>query len=90
MANAKRDENNATTIIGVLNTDGATIVPVEANVVTHALSVDNDTTGSDNGPERALRDENSVTTLLAVSSVDGVTLVPLYVDSTGKLLIDET
>ncbi len=75
---------------GVLNTTGASIVAVEVNPTTHGLSVDNDTTGTDNGPDRALRDENFVPTLLAVSSADGVTPIALYVDANGKLLIDET
>lgn len=87
---AKRDENNVTTITGVLNSDGETIVVVEADPTTHGLSVNNATTGSDNGPIEALRDENFVPTLLAVSGDDGETIVPLYVDSDGKLLIDET
>lgn len=90
MSNAKRDGNNVVTSLAVLNTDGTTVSIVKANVTTHSLSVDNNTTGSDNGPTRALRDENFVPTLLAVSSVDGTTHVPLYVDSNGKLLIDET
>ena len=77
--NAQRDENNVPTIIGVLNTDGSTIVPIKA---------DDNTTGSDNGPNRALHDDNFVPTILAVSSVDGVTPVAVYTDSSGNLLID--
>lgn len=88
--NAERDNNNVPTIIAVLNTDGTSIVPVEANPTTKSLAVDNNSIGSDNGPDRALHDENFVPTLLAVSDVDGVTPVALYVDATGKLLIDET
>lgn len=90
MTNATRDENNKPAILAVLNTDGTTVTPVEINPTTHGLSVDNNTTGTDQGPARALRDENFVPTLLAVSDVDGVTPVALYVDSNGKLLIDET
>jgi len=90
MANAKRDDNNVPSILGVLNSDGLTVEPVKINPANHALSVDNDITGSDNGPDRALRDENFVTTLLAVSDADGTTPISLYVDSNGKLLIDET
>jgi hypothetical protein len=87
---AKRDENNVPAILGVLNSDGVTVKAIEANPVTKSLSVDNNTTGTDQGPSQALRDENFVPTLLAVSSADGETLVPLYVDADGKLLIDET
>lgn len=90
MTNAKRDENNVPTMLGVLNTDGTIVTPVKINPANFALKVDNDVTGSDNGPTYALRDENSVPTMLAVSSADGATLVPLYVDADGKLLIDET
>ena len=87
---AKRDQNNVPTILGILNTDGETVTDIEANPTTHALAVDNNTTGSDNGPTQALRDENFVPTLLAVSSADGETPISLYVDADGKLLIDET
>lgn len=90
MTNATRDDNNVPAILAVLNTDGETVTPVDANPTTHGLSVDNNTTGTDQGPSRALRDENFVPTLLAVSSADGVTPVALYVDTDGKLLIDET
>ena len=86
--NAQRDENNVPTIIGVLNTDGSTIVPIKADPVTNALKIDDNTTGSDNGPNRALHDDNFVPTILAVSSVDGVTPVAVYTDSSGNLLID--
>ena len=89
MANAKRDDNNVPTITGVLNTDGESIVPVKVKSDNNSLAIDNNSTGSDNGPgPRALRDENFVTTLIGVSSVDGVTPVAVYVDSDGNLLID--
>lgn len=88
MATAPRDDNNRPTLIAVLNTDGATIVPVAMNPVSGGLLADDNTTGSDNGPAEALRDENFVTTLLAVSSVDGETPVVVYTDSNGSLLID--
>ncbi len=87
---AKRDQNNVPTLLAVLNTDGTTVGMVDANPATHSLAVNNNTTGSDSGPTRALRDENFVPTMLAVSSADGTTLIPLYVDADGKLLIDET
>ena len=93
MSNAKRDENNVPTLIGVLNSDGETIVPVQVrnNGVEEVLKVNNDVGGSDNGPsDRALRDENFVTTLIGVSSADGVTPVAVYADSDGKLLISTT
>lgn len=88
MANAARDENNVPTLIAVLNTDGSSIVRVEVNPTGHVLSVEDNTTGSDNGPDRALRDENFVTTLIGVSSADGITPVAVYADAQGRLLLD--
>ena len=89
MTNARRDQNNVPTKLAVLNTDGTTVVRLKANPSSNnSMKVDDNTTGSDNGPSRALRDENMVPTLMAVSSVDGITPVVLYSDSNGNLLID--
>ena len=89
MANAKRDENNVPTLTAVLDSDGETIVPINVNSADNSLSAENDTTGSDNGPNgRAIRDENFVTTLIGVSSVDGVTPVAVYANADGQILID--
>lgn len=88
MTNAARDNNNIPTLLVVLNTDGTSLVRVEVEPTFHTLSVEDNSTGSNNGPTRALRDENFVTTLIGVSSVDGVTPVAVYADSTGQLLID--
>lgn len=90
MANAPRDENSVPVLLGTLDSDGATPTPVQADPTTHALSVSDDTTGSDNGPTNAPRDENSVPALMAVSSVDGVTPVVVYADLNGNLLINSS
>lgn len=90
MANAKKDDNSVSTLIGALNTDGRTVVPVKANPTTHRLSVSDGTTGSDNGPTNALKDENDVSSLIAVSSADGRTPVVVYVDANGKLLVQSS
>ncbi len=87
MANASRDGNNVPTLLAS-GTDGSSIVRVKVNATNHSLKVDDNTTGSDNGPTNALRDENSVPVLMAVSSVDGVTPVAVYADADGNLLID--
>lgn len=88
MANASKDENGVSTLIGVLNTTGTSIVKVLANASSHALKVNDGSTGTDHGPKNAMKDENAVSTLLAVSSADGVTPVTIYTDSSGNLLID--
>jgi len=89
MSNASRDENRVPTLLGTLNTDGTTIVPIKVNSLTNKISVSDGISGSDNGPVDALRDENRVPTLIAVSSVDGVTPVVVYADSSGNLLINQ-
>lgn len=89
MTNAKKDENGVSTLLGVLDSDGETLVRVKVNTGSNnSLKVDDDFTGSDNGPAIAPRDENFVPALIAVSSVDGVTPVVVYADSNGHLLID--
>lgn len=90
MSNAKRDQNYAPTILGVLNTDGETLVPIKVNATNHSLKVENADTGSDNGPDNAPHDENYVPALMAVSSADGVTPVVVYANSDGELLIQST
>lgn len=88
MANASKDQNGISTLLGTLDSDGETIVPICADSSSHALCVSDGTMGSDNGPIDAPRDQNSVPALLAVSSVDGITPVVVYADSDGNLLID--
>lgn len=88
MANAPRDNNNVPVLLGTLNSDGETTIAVKADSSLHALMVDDNTTGSDNGPSAAPRDQNFIPALMAVSSVDGVTPVVVYADSNGNLLID--
>lgn len=88
MADAPRDSNQIPALLGVLDSDGLTVVPIKANPATHALKVSDASTGSDNGPTNAKRDQNQVTTLVATSSADGVTPVVVYADSSGNLLID--
>ena len=88
--NAEKDQNGVNTLIGALNTNGKTIIPIQADPVNHTLNVVDDTTGTNHGPQNALRDENDVPVLLAVSSADGKTPVVVYADSNGNLLIDST
>lgn len=87
---AKRDENRIPTIQVVSDTDGETLINLQADPTSHALDVDNNTTGSDNGPADAARDENRIPIAMAVSSADGVTPVALYANSSNCLLIDST
>lgn len=85
-----RDGNGVPAIIAVSNTDGATIVAIQANPTTHALEVSDGTTGTDLSAANARRDQNSVPASQATST-DEKTPIMLYGDQTdGKLLIKST
>lgn len=88
MANAKLDDNGRQSMTALLSSDGVTIKRVTADPATHSLSVDDDTTGSDNGGDYAHLDDNFRPTMFAYSSAGDGTLVALYTDADGKLLID--
>ena len=91
MAQAKKDNNNINTMLGTSSVDGVTPAIIKANPSNHAITIDDNTTGSDlSSLNDAKRDQNSVPVLLAVSESDGLTPVQLYVDADGKLLIDST
>jgi len=91
MANAVLDENRVPTVLLTSSTDGVTPVQLTANPTTHAVTVDDDTTGSDLSGDIASGDDNFVPVLMALSSADGVTPVAVYGDPvTGALLIDST
>lgn len=91
MSDAERDENFVPTMVGSDPTVVTTLNRVEANPSnSNGMQINDDTTGSDNGPTNAERDANFVTGLMAVSSADGITPVALYVNSDGELLVDST
>lgn len=86
MTNAFRDQNHVTTKLGVLFSDGTTLVPIAVNEATGAVLTNNSDTLQVPVTEEALRDENYRHVLLGENSVDGTT-IPVYVDSEGKILI---
>lgn len=90
MANALKDNNDRSTIIAVDSTTPTIIRRVTASPTTHSISVDDNTTGSNNGNNGgvALLDENSVPVWTALSSAGDGTLVEVYADSAGRLLIN--
>lgn len=82
-----RDENRVTPLMGVLYSDGVTLVPIAIDGTN--LSVDQTESLAQPYTEgNALRDDNRVTVLMGVSSVDGITPVPVFVTSEGRVLID--
>lgn len=93
MANAGHDDSRAPTMSAILNTDGSTIEAITANPSNNALSVDDNTTGTSNGPSQAKFDDNHVPTLQVLSSAGDGTFVPLYglvSGNTVKLMIKHT
>lgn len=89
MTQARKDNNQVNTMLGTQQTDGVTPEHIKANPTTHGLTIDDNTTGTDQSPtDIAKRDQNMVPVLIAVSETDGATPVQLYVDADGKLLID--
>ncbi len=91
MSNAQRDENTRPTMSCASKNDGITIVPITANPITHALTAEDSSGGSDNGnnSNNAMLDENSVPVLTALSSAGDDTIVEVYGNPTdGSILID--
>lgn len=90
MANAFLDENSRPTLTGALSSDGATPTQVFAVKTSHALEIDDNTTGSDNGNNggNALTDDNGRPTLTALASDGSGEIVNVYVTSTNKLMVD--
>ena len=90
MAETSRDNNKVGTMMGVLNTDGTTPTRIKANPTSHALDINDGTSGADIGPDDASRDNSGMTTLMVVSNTDGVTPVLIFIDSNGKILVKST
>ena len=78
MANAKRDGNRTTTLIGASNADGSTILNAYANQSNHGLKISDGTSGSDLGSNIDI-DGNHIPVSFAVSSSDGKTVIPIYI-----------
>jgi len=90
MPNARYDESSVPTRVAVLNTDGKTITPLQANPATYFLEVNNGTTGTSYPYTNAMRDDNGNPAMLVLSSADLKTIIPLQADLNGKLLIKST
>ena len=87
MTNALRDNNHVPTMLGVLFSDGVTLVPIELNASSQIQINIVDTIGFTPN-EDALTDENFEHVLMAVDSTDATKLCPVYVDASGKILTD--
>lgn len=88
--NAPRDNNHIPAILGTLNTDGVSVVPIAVNPTNHKVKISDGTSGSGFSYVNAERDQNRVPAIWGVSSADGITPIPIYCDSTGAILIKST
>lgn len=87
MTNAPRDKNHKPAKLGVLFSDGVTLVPIAIDA--DGLMMVNTTDSIGFTPEPiSLEDENFINVLLAVDSTDDTKVVPVYVDADGAVLID--
>lgn len=89
MQNAYHDGNSTHTLIAV-ETDGMTLVNIEADPTLHELHVSNGLSGSDNGPSTSFHDASHVPILMATSSADGKTPIAVYGNASGSLLVEST
>ncbi len=90
MTNARIDENGVKTKIGVLDSNGTTIMRLYVNPANGALVVSDGTTGTYPGGHIAKRDENTIATMIGVSSADGLAPLKALINSSNQLLIKST
>lgn len=83
-----RDNNRITAKMGVLYSDGKTLVPIAIDAGGNMLVDTNNLTLGATAPLNALRDEDRDTVLMGVSSVDGITPIPVFVTALGRVLVD--
>ena len=83
---APRDKNHVPTKLGLLYTDGVTLVPIAVDGSGDMLVNASDTIGFTPVTD-AFLDENHEAMLLAVDSTDPTKVCPIYVDATGAVLV---
>lgn len=87
--NSALDGNSGQTITARLNTDGITIVRIQADSVTHRMKVDSVTSSTAPTDAWSATDDNGRTTMFVVSSLDSTQLVALQATASGALLISK-
>lgn len=94
MTDAIRDRNHVPSRLGVLFSDGVTLVPIKINASNFGVEIN--TTDSVDPSILALyeagkaipRDSNNVPAWSARSSTDPTVSYPIFVDASGSVLID--
>lgn len=86
MGNAPHDQNRVKAKLGVLCTDGVTLVPVASNAVNGGVMVDTISTIGFVPGSVDFRDENYQPCWMGQNSVDG-TPIPIFVNANGAVLV---
>lgn len=87
MANAIHDNNNVPVKMGVLCTDGITLIPIKISSVNGGFAIDSVSTIGFTPGSIDFRDANYRPCWMGVNSVDG-TPIPLFVNADGAVLVD--
>ena len=86
MTNAIRDKNHTPVLLGVLYSDGVTLVPIAIDGNGDMVADEHNTISFTPNPN-AIRDENFRYVLMGVDSTDSTKTVPIYVNSSGGVLL---
>lgn len=87
MANAIHDNNRVPVKMGVLCTDGVTLIPIKINATNGGFEVDAVSTIGFTPGSIDFRDENYRPCWMGVDSVTGAP-IPLFVNADGAVLVD--
>lgn len=89
MSNDALDQNSRPGIMGALNTDGKTPIPVKVDPTSHALLVVSGSGQTDNGNHggNAVLDENSRSSWYGLASDNSGRKIIVYANSSGSILI---
>lgn len=85
---APHDQNRVKAKLGVLCTDGVTVLPIEIDPVTGGVTVDTVSTIGFTPGTIDFRDQNYQACWMAQNSVDG-TLIPIFVNANGAVLASQ-
>jgi hypothetical protein len=87
MTNAIHDANRVFSKLGVLCTDGVTLVPIAIDASTGAIKVDTTSAIGFTPGSIDFRDENYRPCWMAQNADDG-TPIPIFVNAEGAILVD--
>lgn len=85
--NTAQDNNYVQAKIGVLCTDGITLINIAIDTVTGGMQIDTTSTIGFTPGSIDFRNQNYRPCWLATNSVDGTT-IPIFVNSAGAILVD--